>query len=61
MSKAKVMIVEDESIIAEDIADSLKSIGYSIVGIVSSGEEGDHDGIVSFDTLVREERSKRRQ
>ncbi|MDY6806807.1 MAG: EAL domain-containing protein [Cyanobacteriota bacterium] len=39
MSKAKVMIVEDESIIAEDIADSLESIGYSIVGIVSSGEE----------------------
>lgn len=33
------MIVEDESIIAEDIADSLKSIGYAIVGIVASGEE----------------------
>ncbi len=39
MSRAKIMIVEDESIIAEDIADSLESIGYSIVGIVASGEE----------------------
>lgn len=39
MSKTKILIVEDESIIAEDIADSLESIGYAIVGIVSSGEE----------------------
>lgn len=39
MSIAKIMIVEDESIIAEDIADSLESIGYAIVGIVASGEE----------------------
>lgn len=33
------MIVEDESIIAEDIADSLTSMGYTVVDIVSSGEE----------------------
>ncbi|MGB3511653.1 MAG: EAL domain-containing protein [Microcoleaceae cyanobacterium] len=39
MSKAKIMIVEDESIIAEDLADSLRSMGYTVVDIVSSGEE----------------------
>ncbi len=33
------MIVEDESIIAEDLADSLRTMGYLIVDIVSSGEE----------------------
>lgn len=33
------MIVEDESIIAEDLADSLKTMGYEVVDIVSSGEE----------------------
>ncbi|NES04260.1 MAG: EAL domain-containing protein [Okeania sp. SIO2F4] len=39
MSKSKIMIVEDESIIAEDLADSLKTMGYAVVDIVSSGEE----------------------
>ena len=33
------MIVEDESIIAEDLADSLIAMGYEVVDIVSSGEE----------------------
>ncbi|MGK7920674.1 MAG: putative bifunctional diguanylate cyclase/phosphodiesterase [Trichodesmium sp.] len=39
MSKLKIMIVEDESIIAEDLADSLRSMGYAVVDIVASGEE----------------------
>jgi diguanylate cyclase len=39
MSNKKILIVEDESIIAEDIADSLRSLGYIITGIVYSGEE----------------------
>ncbi|MDJ0557419.1 MAG: EAL domain-containing protein, partial [Microcoleaceae cyanobacterium MO_207.B10] len=39
MSKSKIMIVEDESIIAEDLADSLRSMGYTVVDIVASGEE----------------------
>ncbi|MEG4571362.1 EAL domain-containing protein [Microcoleus sp. N3A4] len=38
MSK-KILIVEDESIIAEDISDSLISLGYKITGMVYSGEE----------------------
>ena len=39
MSNSKIMIVEDESIIAEDLADSLEDMGYIVVDIVSSGEE----------------------
>ncbi|MBE9092889.1 bifunctional diguanylate cyclase/phosphodiesterase [Tychonema sp. LEGE 07203] len=39
MSSKKILIVEDESIIAEDISDSLISLGYKITAIVYSGEE----------------------
>jgi diguanylate cyclase len=39
MSNKKILIVEDESIIAEDIADSLKALGYRVTAIVFSGEE----------------------
>jgi diguanylate cyclase len=39
MSNKKILIVEDESIIAEDIADSLIALGYRVTGIVHSGEE----------------------
>ncbi|MGL5059020.1 MAG: putative bifunctional diguanylate cyclase/phosphodiesterase [Microcoleus sp.] len=39
MSNKKILIVEDESIIAEDIADSLTALGYQVTEIVSSGEE----------------------
>ncbi|WP_445173583.1 putative bifunctional diguanylate cyclase/phosphodiesterase [Microcoleus sp.] len=39
MSQKKILIVEDESIIAEDISDSLISLGYRISGRVYSGEE----------------------
>ncbi|MEG4034772.1 EAL domain-containing protein [Microcoleus sp. w1-18aA5] len=39
MSNKKILIVEDESIIAEDISDSLISLGYRITGMVYSGEE----------------------
>ncbi len=35
----KILIVEDELIVAEDIADTLKSLGYSVVDIVPSGEK----------------------
>ena len=39
MSTAKIMIVEDEGIISEDLQTSLEQIGYEIVSVVSSGEE----------------------
>lgn len=39
MAKTKILIVEDERIIAEDINNSLESLGYVITSIVSTGEE----------------------
>ncbi|MGL5508504.1 MAG: response regulator, partial [Microcoleaceae cyanobacterium] len=37
INKVKILIVEDESIIAEDLADSLSSKDYEVVGIAASG------------------------
>jgi CheY-like chemotaxis protein len=39
MRKSKVVIVEDESIVAEDLKSSLEKIGYYIPAIFASGEE----------------------
>ena len=39
MSKIKILIVEDESIVAKDIHFSLNKLGYSICGIASSGDK----------------------
>jgi PAS domain S-box-containing protein len=39
MSKAQIMIVEDESIVALDIRKRLLSMGYAVPAIASSGEE----------------------
>jgi len=35
----KILIVEDEWIIADDIRERLESMGYEVVAIVPSGEE----------------------
>ncbi len=39
MEKKQILIVEDESIVAEDIKNSLKNLGYRVNAAVSSGEE----------------------
>lgn len=39
MAPKKILIVEDEVIIAEDIADTLRSFGYDVVGIAPDGEK----------------------
>jgi PAS domain S-box-containing protein len=39
MAKAKIMIVEDDRIVAEDIQESLKKLGYAVSAIVSFGKE----------------------
>jgi len=39
VTKATIMIVEDKFIVAQDIAMSLKKLGYTICSIVSSGQE----------------------
>jgi C4-dicarboxylate-specific signal transduction histidine kinase len=39
MNKARIMIVEDVWLIANDIKNSLESFGYAVTSIASSGEE----------------------
>lgn len=39
MGKIKVVIVEDESIVAKDIQTILKNLGYNVVGIYAAGEK----------------------
>ncbi|MCJ7615800.1 MAG: response regulator [Desulfobacterales bacterium] len=39
MPETKILIVEDEAIVAEDIHNSLQGLGYIISAVVSSGEE----------------------
>jgi CheY-like chemotaxis protein len=39
MEKTRILVVEDESIIAQDIKNSLKNMGYEVVGVLTTGEE----------------------
>ena len=39
MAQVKILVVEDEVIVAEDIASSLKKQGYAVTAIVTTGEE----------------------
>lgn len=39
MSKIRILVVEDDGIVAADIEDSLKDLGYEIAAVVASGEE----------------------
>lgn len=39
MTKKRILIVEDEMITAMDEKQCLESLGYEVIGIVSSGEE----------------------
>lgn len=39
MAELKVFVVEDESIVSKDIQQSLKKLGYNVVGSATSGEK----------------------
>jgi DNA-binding LytR/AlgR family response regulator len=39
MAKINVLVVEDESIVSKDIQQSLKKLGYNVVGAASTGEK----------------------
>jgi DNA-binding LytR/AlgR family response regulator len=39
MNNIKVLVVEDESIVSKDIQNSLKKLGYIVVGAASTGEK----------------------
>lgn len=49
---AKVLIVEDEKIVAKDIANTLKKLGYSVSASVSSGEEAIRNVTQSLPDLI---------
>lgn len=58
--KNKVLIVEDESIVAMDIQQSLGKLGYDVVGIASSGdkalsllEENSKVNIILMDIMIK--------
>ena len=53
VSKKKIMIVEDELLIAADIKNTLESWGYEVPLILSSAEEAVHKcSKMSFDLIV---------
>ena len=39
MPKNNILVVEDEAIVSKDIQQSLKKLGYNIVGAVDTGEK----------------------
>jgi two-component system response regulator LytT len=61
MSKIRVLVIEDESIVSKDIQHSLKRLGYSIAGAAATGEkalelaEEEKPDIVLMDIMLKGE------
>ena len=59
MPETKILIVEDEAIVAEDIRNTLQNLGYTISAVVSSGEESitkieeDEPDLVLMDIVLK--------
>jgi PAS domain S-box-containing protein len=59
MSKARILVVEDEWLVAQGIAESLAEVGYEVVGMAASGEETlrlaaeAHPDLVLMDILLK--------
>ncbi len=52
MSYTKVLVVEDEEIVAFDIESTLNTLGYDVIAVVSSGEEAIQEAATSKPDLV---------
>ena len=52
MVKLKILVVEDESIVAKDIQNSLKKLGYVVPTVVASGEKAIEEAEQSRPDLV---------
>ncbi len=61
MAENRILVVEDESIIAADIKESLQNLGYAVTSIASSGEEAikkaqeNNPDLVLMDIMLRGE------
>ena len=59
MAQTQILIVEDEPIIARDLEETLRHLGYDVAGIASSGEEAvrkveeQRPGLVLMDIVLR--------
>ncbi len=60
MAKIRILVVEDESIVAKDIMNSLKKLGYEVTGTVGTGEkaleeiEENKPDIVLMDIMLKD-------
>ena len=52
MPKIRILVVEDESLVARDIQNMLRSLGYEVTGIVASGEQAIQKASASAPDLV---------
>ena len=52
MNNAKILVVEDERIVAKDIQVSLEDLGYTVPAVVASGEEAISKAAETFPDLV---------
>ena len=52
MSTGKILIVEDESIVALDIEIRIKNIGYTVCGVASNGKKAIHNAKNNSPNLV---------
>jgi len=52
VEQAKILVVEDENIVAMDIQNSLKSLGYAVPAVVSSGEDAIKTAADTYPDLV---------
>ncbi len=52
MSNPRILVVEDEGIIAKDIQNTLNRSGYSAIAVVSSGEEAIKKAMEAYPDLV---------
>ncbi|NEN87638.1 MAG: EAL domain-containing protein [Okeania sp. SIO3H1] len=59
ISTTKILVIEDELIVAENIARNLHKLGYEVIGIVDSGEEAiqtatkKHPNLVLMDIMLQ--------
>lgn len=60
MSEAKILVVEDERIVAEDIKEGLQSMGYTVTSVVRSGKmaikmvEDNRPDLVLMDIVLKD-------